>query len=557
MCGIGGILGRDDAPLGRRMADRLRHRGPDGAGTWTDARQDAAVTLFHRRLAILDLPGGAQPMQDASGRFVIAYNGELYNHRALRVELETRGARFRTHSDTEVLLEAWRAWGPAALDRCEGMYAFVLWDTHESRLHLGRDPWGVKPLHWCAVAGSLLVASEMKAFLGHPEFVPAPDEEAFRQNAVFEFVPRPRTRLAGVHTVPPGAVVTFHASEPTRPAAIRTTQPPGTLRPSTPEHAVEMVANALRASVDGQRQADVQVGVVLSGGLDSATVATLMAQAGGEPVQTFTAAGSEDLPDARAAAELARILGTRHTQRILDPDALLAALPQHIWHNEATDYSEMFFWGAFEATATSVKVALCGQGADELWGGYERYRNPASLAQTRCARLAAVGSSEGEAVGASTTRTHRDGATLAAADQGAQLEDFQLRLVDRTAMAHGLEVRVPMLDGGLHALSRGTPWAWKLRGEEEKWVLRQAALRLGVPPAIANRRKAPAGRATAPGAVTAFEERARSSVDPARMARHPLAHAFASPAQYLAHRIWEEVMLHGASAKTLDAWSLA
>ena len=180
MCGIAGLLGREDKGLVGRMGDAIAHRGPDGDGTWTDD----GVTLGHRRLSIIDHEGGAQPMESHDGRFCVVYNGEVYNHRLLRAELESAGCTFRSdHSDTEVLLEGYRHWGPSVVERLEGMFAFALWDTQERTLFIARDPFGIKPFFYACAGDDWIFASEQKALFVHPDLAAVPDIDRVKERA--------------------------------------------------------------------------------------------------------------------------------------------------------------------------------------------------------------------------------------------------------------------------------------------------------------------------------------------------------------------------------------
>ncbi|HEX2065548.1 MAG TPA: asparagine synthase (glutamine-hydrolyzing) [Candidatus Thermoplasmatota archaeon] len=554
MCGIAGLLGRDDRALVGRMCARLAHRGPDGSALWSDAQ----VTLGHLRLAVIDVATGQQPMADASGRFTIVYNGEVYNHLALRAELEALGARFRTRSDTEAILEGYRLWGTKVLERLEGMFALALWDGERRELLLARDPWGIKPLHYAFAfsgglreGGDLLFASEAKALFAHEALPPRPDLDAFREQAVLEFLTGTRTLFAGVHQLPPSTWalvrpgdrrVTPHAYAAVSPEAA----------PTTSEEAVRAVRERLGQAVREQLASEVPLGVVLSGGLDSAAVAALHQSMSDRPVQTFTVAEGEEVEDLRVARRVADHLGTEHHEATFGLDDLLRDLPLHAWHNENVNYTEFFFLPPFRAMRRKATVGLCGQGADELWGGYARYQDPHALAAERLRRLE-VAKPEDPALAGTILRHHASGAELAAWDQGAQLANFQLRLVDRGSMAFGLEVRVPFLSRPQQALSDAVPWEWKVQGGIEKWVLRRAVEPL-LPKEVAWRRKVPAGRATAPRVMERFEAQA-ARLRP-RAHPHP-AGELASGADRLMYALWTELFVHDARPQSVTLEALA
>jgi asparagine synthase (glutamine-hydrolysing) len=542
VCGIAGIAGAEDPALVRAMLGRIANRGPDGEATWSDT----AVTLGHRRLAIVDLATGQQPMTDASGRYTIVYNGEAYNHLELRAELEGLGHAFRTRSDTEAVLEGWARWGRDVLRRIEGMFAFALWDAQLRRLWLARDRWGIKPLHVARVEGALLFASEAKAFGAHPAFAFRIDPVRARVQAVLEHLYPEGSLFAGVEAVPPGTCLEHDASG----RLLRVTGRPALPIevPPSPEAAAEAVAQALAVGVREQLMAEVPVGTVLSGGLDSAAVAAAHQAAAGGTIDTFTVADAEEVPDFEAARRVAQELGTRHHERVFTHDEAVAALPRFAWHQENSDYTESFFWHLFELARPHVTVALSGQGADELWGGYARHRDPAGTLQARLARLAAAGLPRPVGWAQRLAEWHASGADLARHDQRHQLDTFQLRLVDRASMAHGLEVRVPMLSRRLQSLSNGIPWAWKLQDGVEKRVLRHAARRLGVPRAIAERPKLPAGRATGPSTWERFEAEAARRYPARRLEEHALA-GLATPAQALMHDLLVAVHEQGADPR--------
>ncbi|MHB8633561.1 MAG: asparagine synthase (glutamine-hydrolyzing) [Thermoplasmatota archaeon] len=528
MCGIAGILGRGEPALAQGMATRLAHRGPDGASSWADDQ----VSFAHRRLAIIDVSAGRQPWAEEG--LVLLWNGEVYNHPALRSALEREGVRFATQSDTEVLWAAWKRW-ENPLDRFEGMFAIAAWETQRRTLTLARDRWGVKPLYFTLLAeGELLFASEMKAFGAHPAFRFVPDEASAAMERALEFLPGTATPFAGVYQVPPGFRLdaTAHSTRLTRWARPRRDVQ------VAPDVAARRLAKEVEASVQGQLLADVPVGTVLSGGLDSSLVAALHAKHSAGAVHTFTVADSEAVPDFQAARRVAGELGTTHHEALFGAEDLERHLADWIWHQEHAHHEEFFFWPLFALARRHVKVALCGQGADELWGGYARYRDPHAL---RDRRLAALG--RGHPLGATLERSHADAWHLARWDQEGQLANFQLRLADRASMAHSVEARVPFLSSPLQAASDATPWSWKVNAGTEKWVLRKAARILGLKDA--ERPKLPAGRQTAPRAVDAFERQARRILP-----------ASPTPAYDLCRRVWRELFVEGVPAATVELGAL-
>ncbi|MBL4613317.1 MAG: asparagine synthase (glutamine-hydrolyzing), partial [Magnetovibrio sp.] len=343
MCGFAGVLHLNNAVTGvppgeaaHAMANTLAHRGPDDFKVWHD--QDAGIGLGFRRLAILDLStAGAQPMASQCGRYVIAYNGEIYNHLALRTELERQGvSTWRGHSDTEVLLAAITHWGvDKTLAQIDGMFAFALWDKQDRRLSLARDPFGEKPLYYGVQNGVLVFGSELKAIMACPGFTAKMDTHATALFLRHRYVPAPHSILDGIHKLPAGHLVSVTANDTVLDAprpywdsfneALKAQESPFA---GSFENAVEALDELLSQSVAQRRVADVPVGVFLSGGIDSSLIAALMSRAGGD-VHSYTIGFDEgqfdESPYARAVAQH---LGTKYSQTILSQDDALAVVPK-------------------------------------------------------------------------------------------------------------------------------------------------------------------------------------------------------------------------------------
>jgi asparagine synthase (glutamine-hydrolysing) len=390
MCGIAGFLdpghrldpGRYDAVAGA-MADAIAHRGPDDSAVWSDAQ--AGIALGFRRLAILDLsPAGRQPMHSPDGDLVLAFNGEIYNHRTLRAELSPgRATPWRGHSDTEVLLEAIAQWGfVAALARLNGMFAIVLWDRRARLLRLARDRLGEKPLYYGWSNGVFLFASELKALARHPAWSGAIDRAALGLFLRHAYVPAPWSIYASMRKLPPGAslaiaaggeevpcVSYWHAAERAAAAA------------ASPFRGGEAAANEeLQALVDDavavRMEADVPLGAFLSGGIDSATVVAAMQKARPGAVRTFCVGFPDAGFDESAEAEaVARHLGTEHsTLKVSEPDCIAAvARMASIYDEPFADPSQIPTFVLCQETRTRVTVSVSGDGGDELFGGYDRY----------------------------------------------------------------------------------------------------------------------------------------------------------------------------------------
>lgn len=387
MCGIAGIFYPGTAkPVepGRvaTMTDALGHRGPDGSGVWT-AR---GVGLGHRRLSIIDLAGGRQPMASDDGEITVSYNGEIYNFKALRTELEARGAVFRTHGDTEVLIHGWRIWGADMLDRLDGMFAFALHDAGRQTLFLARDRMGVKPLHYAELAdGALIFASELKGLLAHPLMRREIDPYAIEDFMAFGYVGDERCFVRGVKKLAAGHCLTIERGKPV-PAARRwwdidfSTRAKGSVR----DLGAELIER-LRAGVRSRMIADVPLGAFLSGGVDSSTVVALMAEASPKAVATCTIGFDEAGHDERAyASAVAERFATDHRERVVASDdfALIDRLVE-AFDEPFADASALATWRVCELARERVTVALSGDGADEAFAGYRRHRFHAAEERVR------------------------------------------------------------------------------------------------------------------------------------------------------------------------------
>ena len=388
MCGIVGFLShRTDVSaeamgaLAQQMADTLAHRGPDGDGVWVDPA--AGIALGHRRLAIIDLSaGGRQPMMSASGRYVISYNGEVYNFLDLRAELEAAGHRFRAGTDTEVMLTACDAWGPTrALSRFWGMFAFALWDRQERRLMLARDRLGKKPLYWGRIGGTWLFASQPKALMLHPAWRGILDRDALAALLKFNYIPAPRSIWSGIAKLRPGHFATIDASGEAVEACywdLRALARDGLAARGTVDAvaAEEQLEHLLKDAVRRRLIGDVPLGAFLSGGIDSSTVVALMQAASTRPVRTYTIGFRQpDYDESAHARGVAAHLGTDHTELYAEPgDALdLATHIPDYFDEPFADASQIPTLLLSRLTRQHVTVALSGDGGDEMFAGYSRY----------------------------------------------------------------------------------------------------------------------------------------------------------------------------------------
>jgi len=390
MCGIVGFLGEapgpgpsGDATL-RVMTDALRHRGPDDAGHWHD--EDAAIWLGQRRLSIIDLsPAGHQPMLSANGRFVIVFNGEIYNYLDLRRELdERRTCPWRGHSDTETLLAGFECWGiRRTLERVVGMFAFGVWDRAERTLTLARDRIGEKPLYYGRQGRVLLFGSELKALRAHPAFSATIDRDALALLLRYNYIPTPHSIYQGIRKLEPGTMLSHAMRGPdstpepywsAREAVERSRATPFT---GTPAEAVDALETLLKDAIGKQMIADVPLGAFLSGGVDSSTIVALMQAQSSRPVRTFSIGFHEPgFNEAEHAKAVAQHLKTDHTELYVTPAEMLAVVPRlpTLYDEPFADSSQIPTFLVSQIARRNVTVSLSGDAGDELFGGYERYR---------------------------------------------------------------------------------------------------------------------------------------------------------------------------------------
>lgn len=552
MCGIAGVLAADaDKATVEAQLALLRHRGPDSAGVYARAGGVVGQT----RLAVIDLVTGDPPITNEDGDIGVVLNGEIYNYRELANALRGDGHRLRTTGDTEVIAHLAEDVEPVELARrLDGMFAFAVWDDRRRRLVLGRDRVGKKPLYYWIGGGRLVFGSEIKAVLAHPAVPRDLDAEAIPAYLTFGYVPTPRTFFAGIHSLPPGHVLTADAAGGVR--MERYWEPP--LRrtaASGPSSAFDLQAAAgelrtlLTRAVERRLIADVPLGAFLSGGVDSSAIVGIMAELCARPLRTFTIGfeddeGYDERPYARAVAER---FGTEHTEFVVKPDAV-SLVEELVHHHDQPfgDSSSIPTYHLAKLTRGHVTVALCGDGGDEVFAGYERFAGalamaryqrlpravrtgvaraldalPAGRSRSRLGaarRFATSAHSDfldsylswvsfvpeewrrellGSSSGWSIEDYHRIWATSEGADLLDRLLDLNLRTyllddllpkADRMSMAHALEVRSPFLDPELLEWSSRLPRSARIRGVTTKRVLKLALEDL-LPGDILHRRK--------------------------------------------------------------------
>jgi asparagine synthase (glutamine-hydrolysing) len=393
MCGITGFWTTKAhialCETAREMALAIRHRGPDDCGEWADTA--AGLALAHRRLSILDLsPQGHQPMLSSSGRYVIVFNGEVYNYAELRKDLPEQS--WKGHSDTEVMLAAFEQWGiERSVQRFVGMFAFALWDRQEGNLYLVRDRLGIKPLYYGSTNGTFLFGSELKALRAHPHFEAEIDRGALALLMRHNYIPHPYSIYEGVKKLPPGTILKIDSpqqiSEPVAFWSAREVAEQGSRSPvaADPQAATEQLEELLHDAVRLRMLADVPLGAFLSGGVDSSTVVALMQSLTAKPIRTFSIGFEESgYNEAPYAAAVAKHLGTDHTELYLSPAETQAVIPQlpYFYDEPFSDSSQIPTFLVSRLARKSVTVALSGDGGDELFAGYPRYALAAKMASS-------------------------------------------------------------------------------------------------------------------------------------------------------------------------------
>ena len=551
MCGLLGLLTssgeaatRADA-VGQAMRC-ARHRGPDESGTW----HDSDVVFGFNRLSIIDVEHSHQPLRwgpsGADDRYAIVFNGEVYNYLELRAELAELGATFATEGDTEAVVAAYHHWGPAAVSRLRGMFAFTIWDTHERVLFAARDPFGIKPLFVAEGPGGIAFASEKKSLL---ELAPALglghvdrdlDAAALQHYLLLQYVPEPATLHRAIRRVESGTHVTVRPGG--EPEAERYFTP--VLHAGGGQDAPRRIEAVLRDSVAKHMRADVTVGAFLSGGIDSTAIAALAKEHNPDLITFTTGFDREGYSEVDVAAESAAAIGVRHVIRTVKPDEMMDALPLIVWYldDPVADPALVPLWFIAREARRHVKVVLSGEGADELFGGYTIYREPLSLApfekvpgalrgllgraSTRLpdgmrgkdllrrgaipleqryygnARIFRDGELAGVLRQYDPRRSHTDVtaghyAESAGWDPVARMQHVDLFTwlrgdilvkADKMTMANSLELRVPFLDPEVFAVASGLPRAAKLGENTTKLALRKALAGI-VPPHVLQRRK--------------------------------------------------------------------
>jgi asparagine synthase (glutamine-hydrolysing) len=556
MCGIAGAVGAARPGLAETMLGGLGHRGPDGQGTWRDGWAQLAVS----RLAIIDPAAPAAPLTNEAGTVRLAFNGEIYNHRDLRAELESRGHKFATQTDSEVVVHLYEEFGADCVHRLRGMFAFAIVDR--TKLLLARDRLGIKPLYYTvAESGDLFIfASEIKALLRHDGLNPRLDMQALADGIVLGHAVSTRTYIGGIVSVAAGHTLTVRNAS----GRLRVDDPAPyfdrTAREEdmTYDEAEAALEDALEGSLERHLAADVDVGIALSGGLDSTMLALFAHARGHQPLLTFAGGDYDRNPDLLTAADVATAIGAEHTTSIVDFDNYLAAVPGFVATEERpSTLIGLPFYLLSQRISRSVKACLCGEGADELFGGYAEYLHQRVKVASLTRHLPVlerlgVGLSDeaAEIVSRLTSAQTYDQylEAIFAVNLGDPLERLHLDGVDKNAMAHGLEMRVPYLDDHVYSIVTSFPMHVRVHAELgiRKYVLRRLCLRrfgerfvnvvlrekLGLP-------------SSGVQLILRFDQLCDEQLPDDYLDRHELGFCFPTKRQLLGFEMFEEMFLHG------------
>ena len=521
MCGIAGFVGLEDEVLLRRMIEVLHHRGPDDTGFFVDRD----VGLANARLSIIDIEGGHQPISNETGTVHVTYNGEIYNYRQLRQELQALGHKFRTQSDTEVIVHGYEQFGEGFVAKLNGMFGIALWDSTKRKLVLARDRMGIKPLYYAANGGRILFGSEMKAILEAP-LERRVDTQALYSILNLGYVPGDRTLLEGIRKLPPSTYLVFENGSLT----LRTYWAPPQIDSNLSEEEIlQRLEPALSESIRDQMVADVPLGCFLSGGLDTSIIVAYASKATRSPLKTFCMGFGEETDEFRDARLIADAFGTDHHELTVDSSQAMKLYPKMIWHMEAPKYN-LYPWFVCELVRKHVKVCLSGNGGDEVFGGYyARYKNALRIQRLSENPLTPLIRPVSTLLGAGqwnikkqnrfrvlenlrdnvaeylilagtlpdsfSNKLFKRGSPeelrtcyepffervdlvqgLMNAELRTKLDDDLLSVDDTMSMANSLELRVPLIDNRLVDLMAAVPWRMKYApGTHGKLLLRKIA----------------------------------------------------------------------------------
>ncbi|MEE9323676.1 MAG: asparagine synthase (glutamine-hydrolyzing) [Candidatus Aenigmarchaeota archaeon] len=510
MCGISGFAGFEDKKLLKRMCDVISHRGPDDHGYFFDKK----ISLGNRRLSIIDVKGGRQPIHNEDESVCIVFNGEIYNYLELREFLEKRKHRFKTDSDTETIVHLYEELGESSVDRLRGMFAFAIWDSRKKKLILVRDRLGIKPLYYAKIGEKLLFGSEIKSILQYEGVERKVVMDSLYKFVKYRYVPGNKTMFDGIYKLLPGQMLTYREGKV---KLERYWEPSMRNSADKPEdYYIKKFRRLLQDSVEERLMSEVPLGAYLSGGLDSSAIVALMSRMMEEPVKTFSVGFGEESDECGYARIVAEKFNTEHKEFIIEKKKMTEALPEIVWHLDEPlgDPAVFPMWLTSNLVKKKATVALLGEGADELQAGYRDYRilsnklffipsslkkkifnwfrSPVSMKDMR--GLVTDGSSHTRKRGRFYYRFDTSaGNTLNQSllfDLKYVLPNFQLMKVDKTTMGNSVEARVPFLDHNFVEFVNSIPTEYKLNGFEGKYILRKTMSGV-LPKVVMGRKKQP------------------------------------------------------------------
>jgi asparagine synthase (glutamine-hydrolysing) len=503
MCGIAGIFGTGDRRLVEKMTRAIKHRGPDDEGYYVDEN----VSLGHRRLSIIDLKSGRQPITNEDGTAIIVFNGEIYNHASIRKKLE-KNHEFKTRTDTEVLVHLYEEEGINMLHFLDGMFAFALFDAKKNTLFMARDPLGIKPLFYAVVKDCLVFGSEMKSIFASELVTASLDINSLKERAVFDdYFIGENTFFDGVKQLEQGHFLYANSSKDFSIHDFWKTD--YSERKQGISFSEKKVLECLKKSVSDRLMSDVPIGTLLSGGLDSSIISAIHRELIGdsEEMHTFSVSDETGSEDFRIANKVAEHLGSKHHEFFFGKDEILEFLPSFVYHLEDIEYGIIYNYFLNKETKKHATVVLSGNGSDEIFAGYERFKNILGFKKKLVENARKLLPFERKNVLEVVNSIQSVQDLLEFEQLKGQLSNFQLAVTDRNSMAFGVEVRVPFLQKDLVSFSNSIPLKQKIFNGTEKYVLRKAASRLRLPLEVIKRKKVPAGlENTTPKAIPDFEK---------------------------------------------------
>lgn len=551
MCGICGIFGSPERGALEAMSKSLASRGPDDSAMLIDG----PMGLAFRRLSIIDLEGGRQPVFNEDGSLCVILNGEIYNYRQLRSYLSSIGHFFSTNSDTEVIVHAFEEFGESCVRHLRGMFAFAVWDLSAKKLFLARDRFGIKPLFFSQTKGSFVFASDVKSLLSSGLVPREIDPESLCEQAIFGCMIDDSTFFRGVKRLLPGHTLTVDSSG-SRLNSYWSSHVSS--EPSLQEdEASKRLSSLFSDAVGLETVSDVGFGVLLSGGLDSSAITAAASSFSGGPVSTFSVSDDESSEDIQSARLVSEHLGTDHHEFLVSADDAISAFPDYIL--SVADVSPHFVYGAWmhllsQRVAMHQKVVLCAQGSDELFAGYEYLSDAHHFRrehlEARWAHFSPQGGFRRAGFFSSLVSdiSSRGPDAVLSYELSSPLPNNQLALVDAASMRFGLEVRAPFLDTELANFAMRIPFSLKVNNGIEKYILRKAVSALDLPREILLRKKNPAGASTIPRFSSKLGSLADDLISDRYFHDHKYAHLLVSKPAVLSFDLLEHFFIENPAS---------